>query len=183
MIPSLLTETKLANGNKDRGQVRPRTMYLLTQASKGLKKRLEQALSELAVTTMQYTVLSIVRDRQPLSSSELSRRFFVTPQTMNEVVAGLEKMGLLSRTEDPANRRILSVRLTEAGQKLVAKCEAAADRLEAEAFGIMSKTELNSLRKSLRAVLDDVRNSTQQDAGVVDAPVDTLPARRKRNSR
>lgn len=154
-------------------------MYLLTQASKGLKKRLEQALSELAVTTMQYTVLSIVRDRQPLSSSELSRRFFVTPQTMNEVVAGLEKMGLLSRSEDPANRRILSVRLTEAGQKLVVKCEAAVDRFEAEAFGVMSKTELRNLRNSLRAVLDDVRHSTPQHADFVEALGEAPRARRK----
>ena len=173
----------MANVNKGNGEVRPRTIYLLTQASKGLKKRMEQALSELAVTTMQYTVLSIVRDRQPLSSSELSRRFFVTPQTMNEVVAGLEKMGLLSRSEDPANRRILSVRLTDAGQKLVVKCEGMVDRLEAEAFGVMSKTELKNLRNSLRAVLDDVRNSTPQQADFVEAPGEVSRPRPKRRSR
>lgn len=173
----------MANVTKASGQVRPRTMYLLTQASKGLKKRMEQALSELAVTTMQYTVLSIVRDRQPLSSSELSRRFFVTPQTMNEVVAGLEKMGLLSRSEDPANRRILSVRLTDAGQKLVVKCEAMVDRLEAEAFGVMSKTELKNLRNSLRAVLDDVRHSTPPQPDFGDAAGAVSRPRPKRRPR
>lgn len=129
-------------------------------------QRLAQALAERKITAKQYTVLSIVKDRQPVSSSELSRRFFVTPQSMNEVVAGLEKAGFLSRTEDPKNRRVLGIRLTKAGRDLVLKCDALVDRFEAEAFACISKTQLRELRSALRTILDDVRSGLSRQRQV-----------------
>lgn len=141
---------------------RPRTLYLLNQASKGLKKRLEQALAEQNLTTLQYTVLSIVRDRDGLSSSDLSRRFFVTPQTMNQVVAELEKLGFLKRSEDQNNRRILRIVLTARGRAIVQSCEAVVDRIEDEAFGAISLTQHQNLRKVLRGLLDQTRASTSE---------------------
>lgn len=175
-----MTGGKLANRNKGDAQVRPRTMYLLNQASNGLMKRLEQALAEQKVTTKQYTVLSIVRDREPVSSSELSRRFFVTPQSMNEVVAGLEKVGFLARTEDPGNRRILSIRLTDAGKKLVARCEEIVDRFEADSFGDIPKTQLRELRVALRVILDDVRKAFPREAEDFGDNIDLVPVRKRR---
>jgi DNA-binding MarR family transcriptional regulator len=147
----------LANASKDEAMDRPRTMYLLNQATNGLMHKLAQALAEQKITPKQYTVLSIVKDKQPVSSSELSRRFYVTPQSMNEVIAGLEKAGFLSRTEDPKNRRILGIRLTKAGRELVLKCDAVLDRFEATAFGSISGAQHRDLRKVLRTLLDEVR--------------------------
>jgi DNA-binding MarR family transcriptional regulator len=155
--------------------MRPTTMYLLSQATHGLMHRLAQALAEQKITAKQYTVLSIVKNRQPLSSSELSRRFFVTPQSMNEVVAGLEKAGLLSRSEDPNNRRVLGIRLTRAGRDLVQKCDALVDRFEAEAFACVSQTQLHELREALRAVLDEVRTGSGR-RGDMPAPQETVAA-------
>lgn len=139
---------------------RPRTLYLLNQASKGLKKRLERALAEQNITTLQYTVLSIVRDRDGLSSSDLSRRFFVTPQTMNQVVADLEKAGFLRRSEDQNNRRILRIVLTPRGRAIVQVCESIVDRIEEDAFGAIPVTHHQNLRKVLRSLLDRARAST-----------------------
>ncbi len=134
-------------------------MYLLNRAAKGLMKRLEQALSAQKITAKQYTVLSIVRDREPISSSELSRRFFVTPQSMNEIVAGLEKAGCLARTEDPSNRRVLSIRLTDMGRKLIVKCEVIVDRFEEDSFEKLSKADLSALRDVLGTIVEDVREA------------------------
>jgi DNA-binding MarR family transcriptional regulator len=158
----------LANGSET-GLTRPRTIYLLSQAAHGLLQRLAQTLAEQKVTAKQYTVLSIVKDRQPVSSSELSRRFFVTPQSMNEVVAGLEKAGLLSRTEDPNNRRVLGIRLTKAGRDVIARCDSIVDRLESEAFASLPKTQLRELRTALRTVLDDVRHRAVSGRNAVEA--------------
>ncbi|GIX15218.1 MAG: hypothetical protein KatS3mg118_3177 [Paracoccaceae bacterium] len=67
---------------------RPRTIFLLHQAAQSVRSRLEARLRPLGVTGIQYTILAMVAARPGLSSAELSRRFFVTPQTMNETVAG-----------------------------------------------------------------------------------------------
>jgi len=163
----------LANGGSGTGRTRPRTIYLLSQAAHGLLQRLAQTLAEQKITAKQYTVLSIVKDRQPVSSSELSRRFFVTPQSMNEVVACLEKAGLLSRTEDPSNRRVLGIRLTKAGRDVIARCDSIVDRLEGEAFASLPKAQLRELRAALRTVLDDVRHhrvSSRSAAEAADLP-------------
>ena len=89
-------------------------MYLLNQASLAVRSHLEAALRDLQMTGIQYTILSTIKEHEGISSAELSRRFFVTAQTTNEIINGLEQRGLISRKEDPANKRILRMKLTGA---------------------------------------------------------------------
>ena len=51
-------------------------------------------------------------------------------KTMYEIVGNLEARGLLSRTEDPENRRVLLVSLTDAGNELLTICDRKVDQLE-----------------------------------------------------
>jgi len=135
-----------------RGQS-PRTLYLLTQTSQGLRARVERALRPLEVTGLQYTVLSIIAVRGGLSSSDLSRWFFVTPQTMNEIVTGLDRRGLLERTAAKGNRRSLLMNLSPSGRQLLAACDAKADEIESTAFGRMTEKQLRQLRRALTGLL------------------------------
>ena len=137
-------------------------MYLLNQANQAVRSQLEAALRELQMTGIQYTILTIVDQHEGISSAELSRRFFVTAQTMNEIINGLEQRRLIARKEDPANRRILRMKLTAEGRKLLKKCEDIADRIEEAAFDWIEPHEYEGLRQSLRALLRGLRerNST-----------------------
>jgi DNA-binding MarR family transcriptional regulator len=136
---------------------RPRTMYLLNQANQAVRSQLEAALRDLQMTGIQYTILTIVDEHEGISSAELSRRFFVTAQTMNEIINGLEQRGLVARKEDPANKRILRMKLTAQGRKLLKKCEDVADRIEEAAFDWVDPKEYEVLRRSLRALLQGLR--------------------------
>jgi DNA-binding MarR family transcriptional regulator len=51
--------------------------------------------------------------------TELAARAGMTHQSMGELVAKLEKLGYLTRTSDPADRRARLVCLTPEGQRLV----------------------------------------------------------------
>ncbi len=151
---------------------RPRTTYLLNQANQAVRSQLEARLRDLQMTGIQYTVLSIVDAREDTSSAELSRRFFVTAQTMNEVINGLVQRNLIARKEDPANRRILRLKLTAQGRKLLARCDAVVDELEAEAFGWIAPEDYAELRTVLRKLLTGLRkrdkrfqNGGSQNAG------------------
>lgn len=151
---------------------RPRTMYLLNQASLQVRSHLEAALRHLQMTGIQYTALGNIKDHEGISSAELSRRFFVTAQTTNEIINGLEQRGLILRKEDPANKRILRMKLTPKGRQLYKQCDKIADRIEAEAFDWVTPADHELLRDSLRALLRGLR----ERAPPVKAPASTKRA-------
>ena len=132
-------------------------MYLLNQASLQVRSHLEAALRHLQITGIQYTALGNIKDHEGISSAELSRRFFVTAQTTNEIINGLEKRGLLTRTADPSNKRILRMKLTPAGRKLYKQCDKIADRIEADAFDWVTQGDHDALRASLSTLLRGFR--------------------------
>jgi len=65
------------------------------------------ALRGLGITTPQYAALTFLDESPGLSSAQLARRAFVTPQTMNRMVANLEAAGLIARGPHPELGRVL----------------------------------------------------------------------------
>lgn len=137
--------------------LQPRTIYLLNQANYALRSMLDARLRAASMTGFQYTILSLVERHEGISSAELSRRFFVTAQTMNETINGMAQRGLLSRREDPDNKRILRLKLSARGRKNLKECDAIADEIEQAAFGWMGAEEQDKLRESLRALTHGLR--------------------------
>jgi DNA-binding MarR family transcriptional regulator len=140
----------------------PRAMFYLNVANHAVRSKLEEALRHLEITGIQYTVLSVIGSREGLSSAELSRRFYVTPQTMNELINGLQRRKLIARKEDPANRRILKMRVTGAGRKLLAECDLIADRVETEVFSAMPRESYEQLRALTRMLARDLRQREER---------------------
>lgn len=141
----------------DREILRPRAMFFLNQANHAVRSRLDATLADIEMTAIQYTVLSVIGARAGLSSAELSRRFFVTPQTMNELIAALERRGFIVRKADPANRRILRMDVTVAGREMLAKCDALADAVERDVFGAMPDEDYRRLAELTRDLAHHLR--------------------------
>ena len=136
---------------------RPRTIYLLNQLNLMVRRLLDDKLRPHGLAGLQYTILTLVRDRGGLSSAELSRRFFVTPQTMNESVAALERRGLLLRRESETNRRILIAEVTAEAEQLLITCDALADEVEREVFGGIDPRDAEALHELLAARIAGLR--------------------------
>jgi DNA-binding MarR family transcriptional regulator len=84
-------------------------------------------------------VLYFVRhDKGDLSSAQLSRRFSMTPQSMNELIAVLQRKKLLKKAVDPAHKRILRISLTAKGTQLLNDCNAVLDHVEEELLNSMT---------------------------------------------
>jgi DNA-binding MarR family transcriptional regulator len=144
--------------------LRPRLIYLMNHVNMIVRKMLDTRLAPHGLNGLQYTILTLVRDREGISSAELSRRFFVTPQTMNESVAGLERRGLIERRENSANRRVLGTRVTAAGRALLRTCDRIADAVEAEVFGVLGPGARSELHALLRGRLRELA-ARDEDAG------------------
>lgn len=89
--------------------------YALKRAQQALRGRLDAELREIGLTTPQYSVLAGLEFNAGLSSADLARRAFVTPQTMQSIIATLERDGLVKRMAHPVHGRVLTTELTPDG--------------------------------------------------------------------
>lgn len=90
--------------------------YALKRAQQALRGHLDTELRNIGLTTPQYSVLAGLEFSEGLSSAELARRAFVTPQTMQSIIATLERDGLIKRTAHPVHGRVLTAELTPGGR-------------------------------------------------------------------
>lgn len=133
------------------------TSYLVRRLERAIRIRLDVALKPLAVSTPQYTVLSVLAFRGGLSSAQLARRAFVSPQAMNELVIGLEESGFIVRTPSQDNRKKLLCHLTDRGRTLFAACDAACVEVESKMLGALADEDLAQFRASLMSGISAFR--------------------------
>src|SRR4051812_9914083 len=107
-----------------RASAAPRVAYLVKWVERSLRLLLDEALEPCGVSTPEYTALSVLGQRDGLSSAQLARRVAVTPQAMNQIVIGLERRGLIRR-ENEAHGRMMGTSLTAKGAELLAVCDRA----------------------------------------------------------
>src|SRR4026208_2364861 len=136
----------------------PRILYLIKRAEIEVTSRMSRAFEEFDITPIQFTILYFVDyDKGDLWSAQLSRRFSMTPQSMNELVTVLERKKLLKKSVDPAHKRILRLSLTAKGKKLLKDCNAALDLLEESLLQGLTTAETNSLKSLIGKILEEAR--------------------------
>lgn len=134
----------------------PRTTYLVKQLQEALRLRLSDITKQFNLTNRQYTALSVLAKYPAISSAQLARLTFVSPQAANEMVVVLEHKKLLQRSVDQNNRRRLQVKLTRAGIATLAKCDRQVDELEAEVFKDINRREQAQFQRMLHACLQAI---------------------------
>lgn len=150
------------------------TLYLVHVLTHASRSKLDDALRHLDLSSLQYTILSVLAHNENLSSSRLSRRFHVTPQAMGDIILLLEKKGLIERREDPANKKALLLSLTKLGRTVCAEGDVIVKKLERTIFGDLSGAELVTLRailsNALASLRTDDRPRRERDALPASAP-------------
>lgn len=107
------------------------------------------ALAQHDLTVPQYGALLLLDYIPEASAAQLSRACLVTPQTMATVVGNLQHKGLISREPAALHRRVLSVRLTEAGRAAVRAADRDAKAVEARLLASFTTGEAELLRQLL----------------------------------
>jgi DNA-binding MarR family transcriptional regulator len=130
-----------------------RTLLLVRLLQLKTYNELVEALRKFDLTPLQYMVLSLASRPGSSSTADLARRFHIAPQSMNEVIAALEDKKLIARREAPGHRRILHIRFTAAGTRLLQKCEREVDRVECSIFRDFEREELATFRDMMAKAL------------------------------
>lgn len=132
----------------------PTLSYVVARLDRALRRSINDRVAICGLTTLQYTALSLLRGGRQLSNAQLSRRAYMTPQAMREVIGALADKGLIERNSHPNHRRLFPLGLTLKGRRALQECDAAVADLESQAFGQASEADLQRLRAVL---MDAVR--------------------------
>jgi DNA-binding MarR family transcriptional regulator len=124
--------------------------YLFRLAHQRFRAALEDALEDLGLSAQEYVILSVFETRRELGSSELARITRVTRQTMHTAVLGLEAAGLLERR--PRNSRVVLVRPTRRGRKILDTATARVRAIERTALAGLSRNDERAVRTWLANV-------------------------------
>jgi DNA-binding MarR family transcriptional regulator len=106
--------------------VEPGISYAIARLQQIVLGSVSEVAAHHGLTALQFTTLSVLnRHGEPLSSSQLARRSFMTAQSMHEVTHRLEEIGLIKRNPHPNHGRKLPASLTAKGRRVLAACESA----------------------------------------------------------
>jgi DNA-binding MarR family transcriptional regulator len=109
---------------------RPLLSYIIGRLDRAIRNRLNELLAPLELSIPQFTTLSVLKRRPGLSNAQLARRALILPQSMIQVIVGLESRDLVRRAPDPRHNRVLQTRLTDQGEWLLDRAERATRALD-----------------------------------------------------
>ena len=132
----------------------PSLAYVIGRVDQGVRREMRTRLAPFGLSVPEFTTLSILHAVPGLSNAQLARRSLITPPAMLEVLASLERRGLVERHSDPEHGRIRRAELTEEGAQALRGSAREIDRLSTELLAAIPDDERNVVRRGLVAMMD-----------------------------
>jgi len=112
-----------------------------------LNDALELVLKPHGISAAQYNVLRILRGAEPggLCRNEVRDRMLTRMPDMTRLLDRMEAAGLVKRSREEEDRRIVLTRITKQGLKLVDELDGPMGRMNKSMLGHLTDSELRSL--------------------------------------
>jgi MarR family transcriptional regulator for hemolysin len=130
---------------------------LVSRTAKALSRAFDDALVAAGGSTPTWLVLLSLKTASHRTQAELAAAVGVRQPTLTHHLDGLERSGLVTRTRDPANRRVQQVALTAAGEGLFRRLRVAAAVFDRQLRAGMSEDEVTALRRLLAKLAENGR--------------------------
>src|SRR5712671_6452425 len=130
--------------------------YQLKRAQHSLRAAMDEGLRAQGLTTPQYAVLTHLEADEPLSGAELARRCFVTAQTMNAILVGMERARLVERAPHAKHGRVIEARLTKRGRAKVQGAHATVFGIEERMLSKITPAGRRRLNETLRRLVENL---------------------------
>ena len=148
----------------------------LKYAQAASRAALETEFSQIGITIPQFLALAAIEENSDISSAELARMSYVSPQAMITIVARLQSAKLITRAPAAAGGRSLTLRLTAKGTRLLNEARAHAYAIERYVLDVLGQDAYASLLSSLDRVTDALtRGGTVTKTAPWDAYVSQAP--------
>jgi DNA-binding MarR family transcriptional regulator len=128
-------------------------IYIVGRVHQGIRREMRRRLAPWNLSVQEYTALAVLGARPGLSNAQLARRALVTPQSMIEILAKLERRALVARREDPAHRRILRAELTTEGRELLSAADPAIVAIQDEMLAGVTEHERRAASSAMTSAM------------------------------
>ena len=122
------------------------------------RSQMDEKLRPQGVTTAQLHLLKVIRDEPGGSGAQLARACYMTPQSAQALLKGLEDDGWITRSKDPVNDRILLAQLTPSGGGLLDGAEKLARVIEKRLWRGVPDSAVVGLNKTLLRCLENLED-------------------------
>jgi MarR family transcriptional regulator for hemolysin len=136
----------------------------LSNTARVVSRAFDEALDEVGGTLPIWLVLLNLKIHRPANQRELAEAVGVREATLTHHLNAMDTRGLITRTRDPANRRIHVVEITEAGEAAFGRLRDAAMTFNAKLCAGFSEEDMDSLRGLLGRLAANV-GSGAEDQG------------------
>ncbi|HUX71886.1 MAG TPA: MarR family transcriptional regulator [Cellulomonadaceae bacterium] len=140
----------MSQASDDLGQV---IGYVLKHTQATLRARMDEVLRPLGLTAPQYACLELLSRTSGISNSDLARGAFVTRQTMNTLLRGLQDRGLVERADQAPSGRARPATLSAEGARLLADASQQVNAIDAQMVAGLTAHQRSDLRRYLAACI------------------------------
>ncbi|ACS54475.1 MULTISPECIES: MarR family winged helix-turn-helix transcriptional regulator [Rhizobium] len=142
--------------------------HLVSLAARGFARLSESRLKPLGFGVGQLPVLVALQDGKASTQRDLARFARIEQPPMAQMLARMERDGLIKRTRDPADRRSSRIVLTKTAQERMPKAIAALFQGNREALAGFTDAEAGQLADLLTRLIDNLDQiaSAEPSSGV-----------------
>ncbi len=153
MVTAARRQPSAGNDNLD---LESQFCFALYSTTLALGKTYAPVLAELRLTYPQYIVMLVLWQEDGLTVRALGEQLHLNSGTLTPMLKRMEQAGLVRRSRDKKDERLVRTELTQAGRDLRARAQGIPCRI-AEIIGLPTeklaqvKDELQGIRQSLEA--------------------------------
>jgi DNA-binding MarR family transcriptional regulator len=112
---------------------------------------------KLKITLPQCVILDMLNKNGELNMSDLARIMNVTTAAMTGIVERLVRDGYVARISDPGDRRVIKIKLTAKGSKVVKTVHDQKREMTIKLFGVLSEHDRNTYLDILTRVQESLK--------------------------
>jgi DNA-binding MarR family transcriptional regulator len=114
-------------------------------------------LNEKNITMARFWVMNKLSADNPITMKELQRRLLVAPGTLTGLVDNLVSDGLVERWRDETDRRLVYLKLTQAGDKLLKEILQYRTSILANILKKIDGLDVERLNRDLRLIWNQLK--------------------------
>jgi DNA-binding MarR family transcriptional regulator len=124
----------------------------LMRTADALSRGMEDILKLAGLSHAQYNALRILRGAGPhgLCCREVAERMITRDPDITRLLDRMERRGLVARSRDSRDRRVITVRITDPGQKLLRDLDKPLGEYNRKLLSHMEKSDLRKLIELLQ---------------------------------
>jgi len=136
-----------------KSQLVQKVVELEQQVGRVIGQQAHSIWIDSGLTLTQLKSLFLIANKESTNFRKLAKALGVTPSNVTGIVDRLVEQGLVSRTQNPKDRREMTLQATGKGKALVSNLKEAGIKRMTQILSLLSLGELSALAKGLSAFI------------------------------